>query len=366
MSYKNHLPLLLALLLAGAAAASCRPDKDPNADRADYIDVYAAPEDQEPLTAHSLSVQGGPARLYVRTNLEGLKVQWQDEDTTPWAKVVAFENVSGDLYALDLEVKPRYSYPYYTRRTGSLMLSSPENNFGTFLKVHQGLVARIASDMSWSKYGSNNPLKLDGAISATWNAADKNRHWDSTILPGQTDAHLYGKNGYLMLGDGEGHGADLYTPYLDANQAVKDSLFVLSFRAVAFNDKKGNKDANKLAVEIIGGGALRDDTSKTRIDLEVPYFNPSAEDLTGEMWNDAYFLVGFIRTEDNAFSPDTRIRFIAGDVSGASGTPNRIYIDNVYIRTLTLDPVKRIYDEDLWTLNGGSGADRIISTTPTE
>ena len=132
------------------------------------------------------------------------------------------------------------------------------------------------------------------------------------------------------------------------------------------NDKKGNKDATKLAVEITGGGALRDDPSKTRIEFEVPYFNPSADDVTADMWDNAYFLVGVINTEANPFTADTRIRFIAGDVSGAAGTPNRIYIDNVYIRNFTLDPVKNIFDEDLWTLNGGSGPDRIITKEETE
>ena len=84
------------------------------------------------------------------------------------------------------------------------------------------------------------------------------------------------------------------------------------------------------------------------------------------MWDDAYFLVGVINTEANPFTPDTRIRFIAGDVTGAAGTPNRIYIDNVYIRNFSLDPVKNIFDEDLWELNGGSGPDRIIETAKTE
>lgn len=362
MSYKKHLPLLLALLLAGMAAASCRKDADPNADRTDYIDVYASPEDEEPLNAGSVSVQGGTSVVYVRTNLD-LKVQWQDDGTSPWVKVAGYENVSGDLYKVTLDVSPRYSYPYYTRRTGTLMLSSPGNNFGKFLPVHQGIVARIASDMSWSKYGSNNPLKLDGAIAGTWNQTDKNRHWDTTVLPGQTEAYLYGKNGYLQLGDDAGHGADLYTPFMDASLAVKDSLYVLSFRAVAFNDKKGNKDNNKLTVEIVGGGALRDDPSKTRFEVEVPYFDPLADNLAESMWDNAYFLVGYIRTETNPFTPDTRIRFSVGNQNGGTGTPGRIFIDNIYIRHFTLDPVKNVFDEDLWTLNGGSGADKILSKT---
>ena len=193
---------------------------------------------------------------------------------------------------------------------------------------------------------------------------DKDRHWDSTVLPGQEDAYLYGKNGYLQLGDNEGHGADLFTPFIDARQMAADSILVLSFRAVAYNDKKGNKDANRLRVEIQGGGVLRDDTSKTSVEFEVPYFDPSSEDIATDMWNDAYFLVGFIKTPQSPFTGNTRIRFSAGDLSGAEGTPSRIFIDNVYLRRLVDDPVKNIHDEDIWALNGGSGRDRIIPTNP--
>ena len=91
MSYTKHLPLFLALLVAGMAAASCRDGADPNADRADYIDVFAGPDGEEPLNAVSVSVKGGPATVYVRTSLDDLKIQWQDDGTTPWAKVTGTE-----------------------------------------------------------------------------------------------------------------------------------------------------------------------------------------------------------------------------------------------------------------------------------
>ena len=357
----NHqlTPLLALLLMAGAAATSCRQDADPNADRTDTLDVYASLDDEEPLSVVNVSVQGGPQRIWVKSNVD-FKAQWQDELDKPWLRIQGVEQVSDGVYAIDVVADPIHSYPYYTRRSGTLLLSSPENSFGNFMTVQQGLTARLSSDMSWSKYGSSNPLKLDGALSSTWTATDRDRHWDSTVLPGQEDAYLYAKNGYLQLGDDEGHGADLFTPYMDANHMRVDSLLVLSFRAVAYNDKKGNKDANKLSVEILGGGVLRDDPSKTRIDLEVPYFNPSAEDVTADMWEGSYFMVGFIKTDRSPFTGDTRIRFSAGDLSGAAGKTSRIFIDNVYIRRIVDDPVKNIHDQDIWTLNGGSGADRLL------
>ena len=167
MSNTKYLPLILALLAAGMAAASCRKGVDPNADRSDYINVFASPEGEVPLDAVSASVKGGPATMFIRTNLDDFKIQWQDDGTTPWVKVLGTEKRQDDLVAIQLEVAPRYTYPYYTRRTGTLLISCPEKNFGKFVKVHQGINARISSDMAWSKYGSNNPLKQDGAISAT-------------------------------------------------------------------------------------------------------------------------------------------------------------------------------------------------------
>ena len=175
-------PVRLSGLLAGAAAmlvfpflSSCRHD-DPNAERPEFVEVYEHPDSLTPLSAASVSVRKGEATFYVKTNVE-VTPRWQDAETKPWASVTRFEKIKDDLYELQLTYAKRYNIPYYTRRSGTLMLTAPDLSLGSYLPVHQGLTARLSSDMSWSKYGSSDPRKLDGKLSSEWSATDKNRGW---------------------------------------------------------------------------------------------------------------------------------------------------------------------------------------------
>ena len=351
-------------LLAGAAVmlaipffSSCRHD-DPNADRPEFIEVYEHPDSLTPLTAASVSVRAGEATLYVKSNVEFVP-KWQDAESSPWAVVSGMEKIGDDLYEVKLTHARRNNNPYYTRRTGTLMLTAPDLKLGSYLTVHQGLVARFSSDMSWSKYGSPDPRKLDGTLSSQWSVTDKNRGWESTVIDGQKDAYLYGKNGYLMLGSEDGYGADVYTPYVD--ELHRDTLIVLSFRAVAYTDLDGNKDDNKLTVEVVGGGVIRDFEKQgtTKLELEVPYYDLNSDKFPGDMWDEGQFLVGIIGTDRNPLTSDTRIRFTAGSLSPTPGKPNRIFLDNVYLRKITSNA--HVQDEDLFLLNGGkSGKDTVF------
>ena len=351
-------------LLGGLAVVSSCDRSDPNAERSDYIQVFQTQDQEEPLTTYNVSVLGGDFSFYVKSSVE-FSATWQDDASNPWASVKEVKDNGGGNYVVTITASPRATYAYYTRRTGTLMLTSPENMLGTFVTIHQGLYARLSSDFSWSKYGSADPRRDDGTIYGSWSQTNKDRGWASTAIEGTDGPYLYGKNGYLMLGDAAGHGADLLTPYV--NDLVSDSLAVLSFRAVAYTDLEGNKDANKLSVEIIGGGVLRgnDNTTATRLDLEIPYYDMSDESFPNSMWKGSDFLIGLESTVNSPLSGNTRIRITAGDMSGATGTPNRVFIDNLYIRRIAV--TKKYADEDLWVLNGGkNGADKLLGTVEGE
>lgn len=336
---------------------------DPNAERNEYIQVFQTQDQEEPLTTYSVGVLGGEFSFYVKSNVE-FSAAWQDDASSPWASVKDVKDNGGGNYVVTLQVSPRSTYAYYTRRTGTLMLTSPENMLGTFVTVNQGLYARLSSDFSWSKYGSADPRRDDGTAFSSWSQTNLDRGWGSTKIEGTDGPYLYGKNGYLLLGDAAGHGADLLTPYV--NDMVSDSLAVLSFRAVAYTDLEGNKDANKLSIEIIGGGVLRgtDNTTATRLDIDLPYYDMNDESFPNSMWNGSDFLIGLESTAASPLSGNTRIRFTAGDMSGAAGTPNRVFIDNVYIRRIAV--TKTYADEDLWVLNGGNGADKLLGAKTEE
>ena len=350
--------LLGAVLAAGVSLPSCRKD-DPNADRKEYIEFYRSLEDEEPSTWVSVPVMGGEVKLPVKANVE-FTASWQDELTSPWGKVTAVEKKGDDLYEVTLEVKPRSTYGYYTRRSGMLLLSAPEKSLGCYVDVHQGLLARLSNDFSWAKYGTSDPRKLDGIPFASWILTDRERGW----LPAPTDPDeakeykpaVFGKNGFIQLGDDEGHGAVIHPPFVD--DIRNDSLAVVSFRAVTYSDLEGHRDNGKLTVEIIGGGAFRDN-GETVMEFDVPGADITSENYPANFWWGSEYLLGIVSLPKNPFTGNTRIRFTAGDPA-ATGTPNRIFIDNVYIRKI----VEKNGDEDLFLANGGSGKDNLLGPAP--
>ena len=164
---------IFVVLSALALLCSCGKDAGETL-RKEYIDFYRNAGDEEPSKVVSVSVKGGSATFTVRSNVE-FTASWQDDLGTPWAAVQGLEKKGDDLYEVTLSFIPRATLAYYTRRTGTLLLTAPEKQLGTFVTVHQGLVTPVASDFSWSKYGTSDPRKLDGTVYSQWINNDKNR-----------------------------------------------------------------------------------------------------------------------------------------------------------------------------------------------
>ena len=337
---------IIGVLMAFALLCSCGKESG-EVFRNEYIDFYRNADDEEPSRVVSVTVTGGTATFTVRSNVD-FSASWQDDQKTPWASVQSVDKKGDDLYEVTLAFGPRSNIAYYTRRTGTLLLNAPSLQLGAFITVNQGLFALVASDFSWSKYGTNDPLKLDGTIYNQWINNDKNRGWVTS-----DDAAVYGKNGFLMLGDEKGRGGSICSPFYEGIRY--DSLAVVSFRAVAYTDMEGKRDSNKLTVEILDGGVFRDNGT-TRLELEAPYADMESSEFPGNFWNGSEFLVGIESTARNPFTGNTRIRITAGDPDSEGGSPNRIFVDNFYIRRIKA----KDGDEDLWTINGGSGKDNVL------
>ena len=206
------------------------------------------------------------------------------------------------------------------------------------------------------RLGKTDPRFTDGETPIdNWTTAQKNLGFTSTTIEGEEVAHCYGKNGYLKLGDDKGHGADLISPY--TNTLRSDSLLMVSFRAVAFTDyMTGARDDNKITVEVLGGGVIRDfaQSEKTTIDLEAGYYDISSEEFPEDMWEGHDFLVFVAGTKANPITANTRVRIICGSLTQNSAVNNRIYLDNFYIRRL------QKVEEDYFAENNGSGKDIIL------
>ncbi len=350
-------------LTAALFTVSC--EQHTNSERSESIKVYVDLEDmEESVDAASVRVVGGLHQIYVKSNV-AFTASWEDGESSPWATIVedVVDPATG-LHVITLDVKRRNKTPYYTRRTGTLILQANNEglNYNKYVQIHQGAVARVSSDFSWLNYGDADPRIEDGAVSASnWNQGQKDRGWNSTLIPGEETLHFYGKKGYVQLGDNAGHGADFYSPY--TGDIRYDSLLMVSFRAVAHTDyKTGAKDNGKFTVEVIGGGVIADfmETGKTSIDLEAKNLDPSTDAFPSDMWDGTEFMVFVVGTEDNPLTVNTRIRIKCGSLEAPATTNSRLYVDNFYIRRVTE------IDEDYFEQNGGSGVDKIMAATDEE
>lgn len=355
----------IACLCAAAGLVSC--EKQPDLGRSEYISVYADPAVPEPASSIFVNVQGGTEQLYVDTNID-FTVSWEDGETTPWIRVgeVSPADPQTGYRTVTLEVDRRTATGcYYTRRTGMLILSAADAslNYNCIISVHQGAVARVSSDFSFLRYGKTDPRFTDDETPIDdWTATQKNYGFTSTKAEGEDVAHCYGKNGYLKLGDDEGHGADIISPY--SNSLRSDSLLMVSFRAVAYEDfYTGARDDNKVTVEVLGGGSIVDASGNrsTSIVLEAPYLDYSDEGFPDTMWNGTDFMVFVSGTVQDPVTADTRIRISCGSLTGTAETCSRIFIDNFYIRRLEAEEWERYF-----TGNGGSGKDTILGILPEE
>ena len=349
-------------LTAALFTVSC--EQPTNSVRSESIEVYVDLDEKEPVDAACVHVVGGLHQIYVKSNV-AYTASWEDGETSPWATIVSDEvDPSTGLHVITLSVKRRSTGPYYTRRTGTLILQANNEglNFNKYVQIHQGATARVSSDFSWLNYGDADPRIEDGAVSATnWNSSQKDRDWTSTLIPGESIVHFYGKKGYAQLGDDKGHGADFYSPH--AGDVRYDSLLMVSFRAVSHVDHKtGAKDNNKFTVEVVGGGVIADfaEANKTSIDLEAKHMDPKSETFPSDMWDGSEFMVFVLSTEDNPLTVNTRIRIKCGSLEAPASTNSRLYIDNFYIRRVTE------IDEPYYEQNGGSGVDKVMGAQEEE
>lgn len=347
----------LSLLLAGVSllVGACGKDEG-NGVRDEYISVYLSKDAEEPVTELSVPCAGGEFDLYVKSDID-FSTFWQDDKTTPWVSVKSVD-ADGDWSVIRLDVSPISKTCYYTRRSGTLTLNVPEKYFGTFITLHQGLTARLSSDFSWLKYGSADPFETTGEQQfQKWTGTSLK--WESTAYTEDGVQACYGKYGWFYIGDTKGTKADIITPYVNGLQ--RDSLLMVSFKAVAYTSEDGTPDLGKLRFEVLGGGVIMDYAEEGRTYMDIDLNNFSVEDpdnVAKTMWNvkTCAYNVFLVATEKSPFTGDTQIRLTTPD---GNGKPNRVALDGIYIRKYTID--EKVQDEDVFKANGGSGLDRITA-----
>ena len=337
------------VVLIAAVALSCTK-QDANAPRKESFELYATSDcSGEPLSAFCVDVKANTSELFLKTNVSDFEVFWQDALTEPWAKVVSCESLSSGIYKVTLSYEALSDAVTYSRRTGTLALSKPEINLGLFFPVHQGAVERTFADFSEIKYGSWIPTESGKEVEfSNWSDVLLKKGF-STETVGNADATaLYGKNGMVRLGDSEGRKGALITPVNSDHRY--DSLLMVTFKAAAYVG-----DLRQFTVEVVGGGVFKDQLASggKKIVLEAPEVNENA--LTPEgLWTEGSCFILFVNsTNSSTMGVNTCFKI----TSGAEGTGNsRLFIDDFSVYKLTED-----IDLDYYTLNQGSGQDRILA-----
>ncbi len=343
----TKLLLLICFGVGFFIAISCNK-VDPNAERTDIIKVYAD-VNEPPIDILYVDVLGGQTTLYVESNVE-FQTFWQDKEQESWLEVLS-QGPSAtypEYTEITLDVKSRGAQDTYERMLGTLSLVSPENDLGNFLPIYQGAEYRINDDFSWLHYGSANPVVTSGEVAqASWSKVQTNVGWRTT-----TPNNVFGKVGYVKLGDESGDYAELSTPYVSAIR--EDTLLMVSFNALAFSDKLGDLDINSLCVNVTGGGVFYDTDLATRtIDLGTYNVGPEGEVLPEDMWKDSKYLFFIYSTEESPITTDTQIQF---ETQGDGGRANRVFLDNIGVFRL------HKYNSSIIEQQGDGGKDNILGS----
>ena len=221
----------------------------------------------------------------------------------------------------------------YKRRTATLSFTSPEVDYGKFINICQGFTTRLSENFEWLKYGSSTAspnVTSNEKLIGDWTKAQKEYNWSSTIANGADKAYCYGKFGFIRLGDEQGHGADLLTPYM--TDIARDSVLLVSFDAVAYMDENGEKDNNKLTINILNGGEFAETHTTTKT-INLDYYDPLDADVLHTMWNKGRHDFYVVSTPERPITANTKIQIIGGDYVLPSGN-SRVFVDNFHVYRL--------------------------------
>lgn len=271
---------------------------------------------------------GGLDTLYVTSN-SALRVSFETNEVNNWVRVDKIEAIEGtNKSRVILDVLPMDKT--YKKRVGVLNINNSDAYSGVFIRLNQGYNTRIEENFTWLKYGIGSPLDLSKAIAMTqWTTAQKQIGWTST----NTGSAL-GMNGYMLLGT-SAKGGDLSSPIFSGLE--KDSLLLLTFDAIGYTAKDGQKDANKLTVSLVGAEFADGKSSKL---ISLDYYDYQSALLTTNMWDKAHFSFVVKKPSLNPAASTIQLQFMTGDHD--SNAANRVFVDNInlYI-THQFMPVKK-------------------------
>ncbi len=296
-------------------------DKQSAEDMTDVLAVSTSEHRTDVISRLDLSVEGGKDTLYVFSSSD-VNLVFQTSEFEDWVTVEKKEQLTQGIIRVVLNVQPQEDG--FKIRSGVLNITGQERYSGSFIKLSQGYETRFTEDFAWLRYGNGNPLDLlSGVLMDNWSAAQKQYNWKSTIADGQSEAFVYGKNGYVQLGS-DMVGADLISPIVPS--IAKDSVLLLTFTAVSYISREGVVDGNKLTVKITG--AEFEGGGDSRV-IELAHFDYGSALVATKMWDNSKFNFRINKTKNNPTSSTLQVQFLTNtDIAVAE---NRVFLDNVTV-----------------------------------
>lgn len=341
--WRRWLPLLTLFLLP-PSFWSC---DDSEEGRNEFISVSHVDRqtgekiEMKPDEAINIPPKAGELSIFVKTNTDysvliqskvPANEQEKEEVVEDWLKaekVGRNETTGEDEWHLAWEAQTKD----YKRRIATVSITSPGVDYGKFINIRQGFTTRLGEDFEWLKYGSSTAspnVTTNEKLISDWTEAQKEYNWSSTIGKEASKAYCYGKFGFIRLGDNQGHGADLITPYI--TDIVRDSVLLVSFDAVAYVADDGTKDNNKLTINILNGGEFADTHTATKT-IDLNYYDPLDEDILHTMWSKGRHDFYVVSPPERPITANTKIQIIGGDYILTTGN-NRVFVDNFYVYRL--------------------------------
>ena len=280
---------------------------------------------QAELRLLDVDYRGMKGSIYIKSNVDDYKVTFQQDVHNHEKDWITFSQVrhdeERDCDVIDFEAKPMDRS--LQRLRGVLNLSSKEIFYGKFIEIRQGFNARYSNDFTFLKYGSKDPLVQGNERPyEDWNENQKEENpFETTLIEGESRSHLYGRNGYVQLGNDRSMGADLTIPFV--KDIRRDTAIVVSVNALAMPG-----DNKNITLEILGGGVF-DGTESTVKTFEASDFNTESDDI----WEGSLKSWVISSLDLNPITLNTRIKFTAGKV-GKMEKNNRILLDNINIFSL--------------------------------
>lgn len=304
---------------AGLLLASCNKSGDEPGPGTGII-VSETGSIEEPIDKLDLPAEGGKDTIYVYSNTQ---TEVKVNESVDWVKIIS-QQYNERSRSTTVVLQADDVGEDLAQRIGELDISNQSMYSRKFLTLTQGYKTHFSDDFSWLHYGQGNPLDLDeGVLIGNWNLAQKNYGWISDTLEGKDNAYVYGKAGYVQLGN-DTAGANLLTPVQTGVQ--NDSLIVVTFNAVAFVSAGGQKDGNSLTVKVIGGTFGDGKDTKT---IELNYIDYTSALIETNMWDDSWYNLVVHKLPADPYSTTLQVEFIGGD--GEAAPSNRVFLDNVRI-----------------------------------